>query len=328
MQQALRRSADRLDGHVRFRSPSLLPRSAPPGLLAQTAPEVRNEVRERQDRRQRSDAQKSWAFLGARSEKRYRKKPVKQGAGRELNYQKADPELRKGLDASRQKEWSNWQKYTNMKKIFEEMKRQDSTLRVIPTRWVDTGKAEAGQPQKLKSRFVVRDDLEDSSSMRTDSPAGSQVAMGILLSYAAATRRTIKSGDISAAFLQGSELDRKLILSMPKDSPPEGMEEDDLVIVSTTVYGTKDAPRGWFKNVDTTLRGHQLRRLPLEPGLYVLNGHDQDCGNYVKGLLLVHVDDLLWVGDGDMEDVMKSVQQEYRALALPTSPTSSSVAVG
>ena len=190
----------------------------------------------------------------------YHKKPVKQGAGRELNYQKADPELRKGLDASRQKEWSNWQKYTNMKKItraeFEEMKRQDSTLRVIPTRWVDTDKAEAGQPQKLKSRFVVRDDLEDSSSMRTDSPAGSQVAMGILLSYAAPTRRTIKSGDISAAFLQGSELDRKLILSMPKDSPPEGMEEDDLVIVSTTVYGTKDAPRGWFKNVDTTLRGH------------------------------------------------------------------------
>ncbi|OLP82755.1 Ribosomal RNA large subunit methyltransferase J [Symbiodinium microadriaticum] len=256
-------------------------------------------------------------FVKGRSEKRYRKKPVKQGAGRELNYQKADPELRKGLDASRQKEWSNWQKYTNMKKIFEEMKRQDSTLRVIPTRWVDTGKAEAGQPQKLKSRFVVRDDLEDSSSMRTDSPAGSQVAMGILLSYAAATRRTIKSGDISAAFLQGSELDRKLILSMPKDSPPEGMEEDDLVIVSTTVYGTKDAPRGWFKNVDTTLRGHQLRRLPLEPGLYVLNGHDQDCGNYVKGLLLVHVDDLLWVGDGDMEDVMKSVQQEYRELSRP-----------
>ena len=316
LQEALRRSADRLDGHVRSRSPSVLPRSAPPGLLAQTAPEDRNEVLERREHRHRQESQKSLAFLGARSEKRYRKKTVKQGAGRELNYQKATPELKKGLDASRQKEWSNWQKYTNMRKItkdeFNEMRRHDSTLRIIPTRWVDTDKAEAGQPQKLKSRFVVRGDLEDSSSMRTDSPTGSQVAMGILLSYGAATCRTIKSGDISAAFLQGSELDRKLILSMPKGAPPEGMEEDDLVIVSTAVYGTKDAPRGWFKNLDTTLRGYQLRRVPLEPGFYVLNGNDEDSGDYVKGLLLVHVDDLLWVGDSDMEDVMRKVQQQYR----------------
>ena len=294
----------------------MLPRSAPPGLLAQTTPEDRDEDLERREHQHRREAQKSLAFLGARSEKRYRKKTVKQGAGPELNYQKASPELKKGLDASRQKEWSNWQKYTNMRKItkdeFNEMKRKDGTLRIIPTRWVDTDKAEAGQPQKLKSRFVVRGDLEDSSSMRTDSPTGSQVAMGILLSYGAATRRTIKSGDISAAFLQGSELDRKLILSMPKGAPPEGMEEDDLVIVSTTVYGTKDAPRGWFKNLDTTLRGYQLRRVPLEPGFYVLNGHTEDHGDYVKGLLLVHVDDLLWVGDSDMEAVMQKVQQQYR----------------
>ena len=148
--------------------------------------------------------------------------------------------------------------------------------------------------------------------MRTDSPTGSQVAMGILLTYAAATQQTIKSGDISAAFLQGSELDRKLILSMPKGAPPEGMQEDDLVMVSTTVYGTKDAPRGWFKKLDTTLHQNHLRRVPLEPGFYVMNGDEGAGGNKVKGLLLVHVDDLLWVGDSDMEAAMARVQKVYK----------------
>ncbi|CAE7367988.1 RE1 [Symbiodinium necroappetens] len=286
------------------------------GLMATAFPEYRNEVQERKNLEFKNKAKKVLAFLGTRTERKYKKKVVKQGAGREINYQKADPELRKSLDETRAKEWSNWKKYSNMQRItrseFEEMKKKDSTLRIIPTRWVDVDKSEAGKPQKLKSRFVVRGDLEDASSMRTDSPTGSQTAMGLLLSFGAATRRTIKSGDISAAFLQGSELDRKLVLSMPKGSPPEDMAEDDLVIVSTTVYGTKDAPRGWFKNLDTTLRNNQLRRVPKEPGFYVMNGTDSSGGTFIKGLLLVHVDDLLWVGDDDMEAAMLRIQEQYR----------------
>ena len=327
LQEAMRRSVDQVDGHPRSRSPSVLVRQTatgsreplpqpPPGLMATAFPEYRNEVQERKNRELKNQAKKVLAFLGTRTERKYKKKVVKQGAGREVNYQKADPELRKGLDETRAKEWSNWKKYSNMQRItrseFEEMKKKDSTLRIIPTRWVDVDKSEAGKPQKLKSRFVVRGDLEDASSMRTDSPTGSQTAMGLLLSFGAATGRTIKSGDISAAFLQGSELDRKLILSMPRGSPPEGMAEDDLVIVSTTVYGTKDAPRGWFKNLDTTLRNNQLRRVPMEPGFYVMNGTDANGGTFIKGLLLVHVDDLLWVGDNDMEAAMLRIQEQYR----------------
>eukprot|EP00439_Symbiodinium_sp_Y106_P068391 s2336_g11.t1 len=323
LQQALHRSVDRVDGHMRSRSPSRGAHGTDHGqgltaTLGKVAnyPEYRNEVHERKLKESQNAANRCLAFVGTRVEKRYRKKAVKQGAGRELNYNKASPELKQGLDASRAKEWANWQKYTNMKTLsqrdFKELKAQDPALKIIPTRWVDVDKAEAGQPERLKSRFVVRGDLEDASGVRTDSPTGSHVAMGILLTYAAATQQTIKSGDISAAFLQGSELDRKLILSMPKGAPPEGMREDDLVMVSTTVYGTKDAPRGWFKKLDTTLHQNHLRRVPLEPGFYVMNGDEGASGNKVKGMLLVHVDDLLWVGDSDMEAAMARVQKEYK----------------
>ncbi|CAE7591026.1 RE1 [Symbiodinium sp. CCMP2592] len=289
------------------------------GLMA-FRPEQVDEVRDRRKKAAQRDSQHAFAFVGTRVEKRYRKKAVKQGAGREIVYSKASPEMQKGLDAARSKEWANWKKFTNMKTLtraeFQELKDQDPTLRIIPTRWVDVDKSEVGQPEKLKSRFVVRGDLEDASGMRTDSPTGSQVAMGFLLTYAASTGRPLRSGDISAAFLQGSELNRKLVLSMPKGQPPEGMQEDDLVIVSTTVYGTKDAPRGWFKKLDTTLQQNKLRRVHLEPGFYVMNSDD---GKEVKGLLLVHVDDLLWVGDSDMNAAMERIQQEYRFGSLDES---------
>ena len=220
---------------------------------------------------------------------------AKEGAGREIQYQHASPEIKAELDKTRRKEWDNWKGYSNMEKItkaqFEEMKAADPSLKIIPTRWVDTDKAEIGQPSRLKSRFVVRGDLEDASMMRTDSPTGSQVAMGLLLSYAAANNSTLRSGDISAAFLQGSVLDRKLVLSMPKGQAPYDVAEDELVVVSTTVYGTKDAPRGWFKNLDGTLLQGGLRRVPLEAGFYVLNGKD---------------------GKGDMQKLMAQVQAKYK----------------
>ena len=254
--------------------------------------------------------------LAGRTEKVYKKKTVKKGAGKELCYNRESQEVKQALDQARRKEWDNWKNYSNMQKLsreeFAKIKQKDPGLRIIPTKWVDTSKAEEGQPLKAKSRFVVRGDLEDASGMRTDSPTASQVAMGLLISFAASTSRPLRSGDISAAFLQGSVLDRSLVLSMPKNAAPYDMDEEDLVLVSTTVYETKDAPRGWFKKLDGSLQKKQLRRVPMEPGFYGLNGQGGDGSTCVRGLLLVHVDDILWTGDQHMEQIMKEIQDEYK----------------
>ena len=307
LQAALRRSPDDLDGHPRSRSPSRFGHYAMPEEVP---------VKYRTKLSIKGANKKFRAFLAQRGEKKYKKKVAKQGAERELPYNKVSPELRAEIDQARRKEWDNWKGYTNMRKItkeeFQTMKAANPDLRVIPTRWVDIDKSDDPSQMKLKSRFVVRGDLEDATKMRTDSPTGSQAAMGLTLSFAASTGQPLRSGDISAAFLQGSELDRQLVLSMPKGGTPYDMEEGDLIVVSTTVYGTKDAPRGWYKKLDGTLVEQGLRRVPHEPGFYVLTGHKEDGKPYVKGVLLIHVDDLLWCGDQDFQDIMLAVQAIYK----------------
>ncbi|CAE7337929.1 unnamed protein product [Symbiodinium sp. KB8] len=283
LQEAMHHSVDRVDGHLRSRS-SGTQLLAPIDHCRHLLDSLRQE---RKSKELKDQAKKILAFLGTRTEKRYLKKTVNQGAGRELNCNKAGPELRTGLDETR------------AKAEFEEIKKADpGLLRVIPTRWVDIDKAEVILTMPVRYEWTP---------LREQRPP-----WAILLRNVAATQRLIKSGDISAAFLQGSELDRKLVLSMPEGSLPEGTSEDDLVIVSTTVYGAKDAPRGCFKNLGAILRHNNLCRVPMEPGFYVMNGTDNNGDTYIKGLLLVHVGNLLWVGDEDMEAAMGRVQQEYR----------------
>ena len=56
---------------------------------------------------------------GGKNQKRYQKKNPKAGAGREVVYEKETPEIQEKMRAAREKEWNNWQKYTNGKWITE-----------------------------------------------------------------------------------------------------------------------------------------------------------------------------------------------------------------
>ena len=51
---------------------------------------------------------KSCSFMAGRTEKAYKKKAVKKGAGKELRYQRETEEVKQALDEARRKEWDNW----------------------------------------------------------------------------------------------------------------------------------------------------------------------------------------------------------------------------
>eukprot|EP00435_Cladocopium_sp_Y103_P066563 s466_g28.t2 len=260
---------------------------------------------------------KQWAFLATREEKtvqkkvkKFAKRNQKKGAGREVTFEKQTPEIQEKLKESRVKEWTNWKNYTNGRWIseaeFQQMKKDNPKLRAIPTRWVEVDKAEVGQEPIMKSRIVVRGDLEDSSRMRTDSPTCSQLMMSLLFILSACRDVCLWAGDISAAFLQGSTLDRILVLKMPKGLPDDC--PGDYYVVSTTVYGTKDAPRGWYKNLFATMVELGMRPVPHEAAAFVLNNKDGG----IAGLAIVHVDDILWTGGPEIEAKMQEVIKRYK----------------
>ena len=110
---------------------------------------------------------------------------------KELNYGRADESLKGRIDAARTKEWNNWVGFDACEVVPPEQAQQfldkNPGTQIVPTRWVDIDKARQGEPEQLKSRLVVRGDLEKSAQdggVRTDSPTASHLMLSILLTFA------------------------------------------------------------------------------------------------------------------------------------------------
>ena len=244
--------------------------------------------------------------------KRIFKKRRQVGAGREVQFKKSSQEVQDQLLKTRQKEWSNWVQFTAARILppdeQEEFFAEHPDTEVIPTRWVDTNKSEEGEEPQYKSRLVARGDLEQNNRLRTDSPTSSQLFLNLIISYAASTNQGLRGGDISAAFLQGTGIKRSLALRLPADGIPDpAIPEGSLLICEKSVYGTKDAPRGFWKGLHDVLVSCGLKEVPYETSAYYLPGRD----GTVSGMLGTHVDDLLWCGIKEMDDIMQKVQQHY-----------------
>eukprot|EP00435_Cladocopium_sp_Y103_P034047 s298_g8.t1 len=323
LHEALRRSANDLDGHHlrsprpsqnahrgRSRSPHREPGNIP--VPADQDQQQAFEAELRQDRR-------FTAFLARRDFDAFlsRKAPKKKrqvGAGRELNYLKSDNQVKEALNETRMKEWNSWKQF-QAAHVLPPGPEQDQFLAdnpdmvVIPSRWVDVAKSEDPDKPAYKSRLVARGDLEKSADVRTDSPTSSQLFLHTIISYSVCKKRRLRGGDISAAFLQGTSIKRKLALRLPSDGiPDDEVPPGSLLICEKSVYGTCDAPRGFWKELYDTLLECGLKSVPMETSAYYLPGPQGE----VLGLLGSHVDDLLWSGGSEMDAVMNEVQKRFK----------------
>ena len=194
LQEAMRRSVNRLDGHPR-RNRSRSPRAnnTPPTAMFCT-----------QNSKQKQQAESFSGFLARRTPK----KAVKKKKGnKELNYGKSDDALRHKIDQARAKEWQNWSNFDACDVIPPDKAKDfldaHPDAQVLPTRWVDVDKSDGGEEAFLKSRLVVRGDLEKDNEYRTDSPTASHLMLSLILSFCACFNLNLHCGDITAAFLQG-----------------------------------------------------------------------------------------------------------------------------
>ena len=76
------------------------------------------------------------------------------------------------------------------------------------------------------------------------------------------------------------------------------------------VYGRPDAPRAWFDELSSILQTEvHFQQSSADPALFMLRGEDQK----LRGLLIVHVDDVMFCHDGSSmgEEATAKLQKRF-----------------
>eukprot|EP00959_Pyramimonas_sp_CCMP1952_P252501 5275747-Pyramimonas_sp.AAC.1 len=145
---------------------------------------------------------------------------------------------------------------------------------MVPTQWIGTDKSESvrgpgGPPAapQYKSRRAVRGDLEESLGNRADSLVCEFEGLGLIASWAAITKKTLKCADVTSAYFQGQELDHLMLLKPPPDGLA-GVRDGGAAIARMPVYGTRDAGRGLRQKIRRRFEAHGLKENRSMPALF------------------------------------------------------------
>ncbi|CAI7793687.1 unnamed protein product [Closterium sp. NIES-53] len=171
-----------------------------------------------------------------------------------------------------------------------------NTLKVVPIgvahnktiltgKWVFRVKTKPdGTIDKFKARWVMRgfDQEQGRDFTETFAPVSRHTSLRILLAIAAMNRKKLRHIDVANAFLYAL-VDAEIFVELPHRS---NANPNQVCQLEKSLYGIKQAPRLWQQHL------HFLQ-LPHDQGMYRLTkGTD-----YI--LLIVYVDDLLYIGSTD-----------------------------
>ena len=232
-----------------------------------------------------------------------------------IHYESAPPEVQKGLQEARQKEWAKFEEFGAVVALTQEQAQEllNEGHQCIPSKWVDVDKAQYKQGRDpdykpvYKSRLVSCGNFEMTEGLRSDSPTADVEMHCLVCAWAACHQTDIHSADITSAYFQGRPLDRVLLMKQPRGGLP-GVEPNVLFLVRVPVYGITDSGRGFWLCLDADARQSGLKASQIFPGLYYLPG---EKGGDAYALMCTHVDDLLYSFLPEGEQVMKSFLAKF-----------------
>ena len=109
--------------------------------------------------------------------------------------------------------------------------------------------------------------------------------------------KSIKSMDITAAFLQADNIKREIFINQPKDLREDGL----LWKLKKPLYGLNDAGRKFWIRVKKILKLEEFESVKGDEAFYI-----KKKGDKLIGMLLLHVDDFLMAGDNEfIEETVK-----------------------
>ncbi|CAI7920492.1 unnamed protein product [Closterium sp. NIES-53] len=162
--------------------------------------------------------------------------------------------------------------------------------KILTGKWVFRVKTKAdGTIDKFKARWVVCgfDQEHGRDFTETFAPVSRHTSLRILLAITA--MKKLRQIDVANAFLY-APVDAEIYVELPHGSHGE---PNQVCPVQKSLYGIKQAPRLWQQYLHARLTRIGFRQLPHDQGMYRLTKGD----DYI--LLIVYVDDLLYIGSTD-----------------------------
>ncbi|CAI7780847.1 unnamed protein product [Closterium sp. NIES-54] len=163
---------------------------------------------------------------------------------------------------------------------------------ILTGKWVFRVKTKADDTiEKFKARWVVRgfDQEHGRDFTETFAPVSRHTSLRIILATVAMKKKKLRQIDVANAFLY-APVDAEIFVELPHSSHGEPNQVCQLL---KSLYGIKQAPRLWQQHLHARLIRIGFKQLPHDQGMYRLT-KDED---YI--LLIVYVDDLLYIGSTD-----------------------------
>ena len=128
-------------------------------------------------------------------------------------------------------------------KVFQVVPNENQVC--ISSHWEKLEKLNCDEKKMMKVRLVAKGYEDDSSNMRTDSPTCSRECFQLLFTVVSCMGLKIHSTDITAAFLQGNELECEIFLR----PPPDVCSKEFVWSLKCYIYGLNDAQRAWHERI-------------------------------------------------------------------------------
>ena len=194
------------------------------------------------------------------------------------------------------KELQSW-KQNN---VFKEVK--DVGQKCVSTRWVCSLKS---TPDGImpKARLVARGFEEYSDDLQKDSPTCAHESLRLMMAVTAQRQWQLHSMDIKTAFLQGQHMDREVFIRPPREANCNGVW-----LLNKCVYGLSDASLHWYMKVKTVMIEQGAIMSKVDPTVF----YWMDKDNTVIGILACHVDDFIWSGNRDFNNVMNKIRSIFQ----------------
>jgi hypothetical protein len=193
------------------------------------------------------------------------------------------------------------------KKTWKEVDRSSASSRPLPLKWVFTYKLDQdGYFIKCKARICVRGDLQAKDSIvSTYATTLAARSFRTIVAIAAQFDLELLQYDVAGAFLNASRQHQPEVLC----ELPDGFSNPEkVVLLLQALYGLRDSPVLWYKELSATLQELGLTASKEEPCLFYDTGR--------KIVLLFYVDDILLAFHKDdqaaAEQLMSSIKARYQ----------------